>query len=66
MSRVEKIESQISEFSSEGLAAFRRWFIEFDANAWDQQFEADVKAAKLDNLAEKALDDQAAGRSTGL
>jgi hypothetical protein len=66
MSRVEKIESQISEFSSAELAAFRRWFIEFDANAWDQQFEADVKAGKLDNRAEKALDDHAAGRSTEL
>jgi hypothetical protein len=66
MSRVEKIESQISEFSSAELAAFRSWFIEFDANAWDRQFEADVKAGKLDNLAGKALDDHAAGRSTGL
>jgi hypothetical protein len=66
MSRVEKIESQISEFSSAELTAFRKWFIEFDANAWDQQFEADVKAGKLDNLVAKALDDHDAGRSKGL
>jgi hypothetical protein len=66
MSRVEKIESQISEFSSAELATSRRWFIEFDKNAWDRQFEADVKAGKLDNLAEKALDDHAAGQSRGL
>jgi len=66
MSRVEKIESQIREFSSEELAAFRDWFAEFDASAWDRQFEADVKAGKLDSLAEKALNDHAAGHSREL
>jgi len=54
MSRVEKIESQIGELSSAELAAFREWFVEFDACAWNRQFEADVKAGKLDSLAEKA------------
>ncbi len=63
MSRVEKIESQIRELSSEELGALREWFIEFDASTWDQQFEADVKAGKLDGLAERALHDHAAGRS---
>jgi hypothetical protein len=66
MSRVEKIESQISELSSEELATLREWFIEFDASAWDQQFEADVRAGKLDNVAERALHDHAAGRSKKL
>jgi hypothetical protein len=54
MSRVEKIESQISELSSSEPAAFREWFAEFDASAWDRQFEADVKAGKFDSLAEQA------------
>jgi hypothetical protein len=63
MSRVEKIESQIGELSSAELAAIRDWFAEFDASAWDRQFEADVKAGKLNSLAEKALNDDAAGRS---
>jgi len=66
MSRVKKIENQISELSSAELAAFRDWFVEFDASAWDRQFEADVKAGKLDSLAEKALNDRAAGRSREL
>jgi len=66
MSRVEKIESQVSELSSAELAAFRDWFAEFDASAWDRQFEADVKAGKLNSLAEKALNDDAAGRSKEL
>ena len=66
MSRVEKIENQIGELSSAELAAFREWFAEFDASAWDRQLEADVKAGKFDSLAEKALNDHAAGRSTEL
>lgn len=63
MSQVEKIEIQIAELSSAELAAFRKWFVEFDASAWDRQLEADVKAGRLDGLAENALKDHAAGRS---
>jgi hypothetical protein len=66
MSRVEKIVSQVGELSSVELAAFREWFAEFDASAWDRKFEADVKAGKFDSLAEQALDDHAAGRSREL
>jgi DNA-binding PadR family transcriptional regulator len=66
MSRVEKLESQITELSSEELAALREWFIEFDSRAWDGQFEADARAGKLDSAAERALKDHAAGRSSRL
>ncbi len=66
MSKVKNIESQIKELSSEELAAFRQWFAEFDADAWDRQFEADVKAGKLDGLAARALQDHADGRSKPL
>jgi hypothetical protein len=38
-----------------GLAVLRDWFMDFDAEAWDRQFEADVEAGKLDSLAERAL-----------
>lgn len=66
MGNVGNIEDRIKELSPEELAAFREWFIEFDAEAWDRQFEEDVKAGKLDRLAERALRDHAAGRSTKL
>jgi len=66
MSRVEKIVSQVGELSSAELAAFREWFAEFDANAWDRQFEADVQSGKFDSLAEQALNDHSAGRSREL
>ncbi|MGH9464978.1 MAG: hypothetical protein ACRD0X_04985 [Thermoanaerobaculia bacterium] len=64
MSKVEDLEEQIRQMSGDELAAFRRWFAEFDAEAWDRQFELDVEAGKLDSLAERALRDHAAGRST--
>jgi len=66
MSRLENIESQIAQLTSAELAVLRKWFAEFDASAWDRQFEADVKSGKLDSLAEQALSDHAAGRSTEL
>ena len=66
VSLVEKIEHQIRELSDEELRALRAWFADYDSEVWDRQFEADVKAGKLDSLAERALSDHAAGRSTKL
>jgi len=56
----------VKELSPEELAAFREWFVKFDAELWDRQFEADVTAGKLDAMAERALRDHAAGRSAKL
>ena len=64
MSKVESIEQQIEKLSPEELAAFRSWYAAFDAEAWDRQFEADVKVGKLDRFADKALQSHAAGKST--
>ena len=66
MSKLEIIEGQIKELSREELAQLREWLARFDAEVWDHQFEADIKAGKLDALAENALQDHLAGRSTKL
>ena len=66
MGKVESIESLIQELSPEELATLRAWFATYDAEAWDRQLEADAKAGKLDALAERALQDHLAGRSTKL
>ena len=66
MSKVESIASQIQELSPEELATLRDWFAEYDAEAWDRQLEADAKAGKLDVLADRALRDHLASRSTKL
>ena len=66
MGKVEKIEDEIRALSAEELAAFRKWFREFDADAWDREIEADALAGKLDVLADKALNDHRAGKTTSL
>ena len=66
MNTVPEIKSAVSKLSREELATFRVWFEEFDAEAWDRQFEADVKAGRLDLLAEEALRDLHEGRCTDL
>ena len=65
MRKLEAIEKKVSDLSGEELAKFRRWFAEFDAAAWDSQIERDVKAGKLDTVADEALREHAAGKSTG-
>jgi hypothetical protein len=64
MSTVQDIENAIRQLSPEDLAAFRTWCAECDAAVWDRQFEADVAAGRLDQLAEEALQECRAGRST--
>lgn len=66
LSKVEKIERQIEALSQEELAQFRAWFVEFDWAAWDRQLEADIQAGKLDRLAQDALRDHGAGKTTPL
>ena len=66
MSRMERITKEIEQLAPEELAAFREWFLQFDAQLWDQQFENDVKAGRLENAAERALRDHRAGRTTEL
>jgi hypothetical protein len=66
MSIVAEIESAVSKLSREELTAFRKWFQEFDAEAWDRQFEEDVRAGRLDALGQEALGDLREGRCTEL
>lgn len=66
MGKIELLEKQIRELSSAELAELRQWFAEFDAELWDRQLEADVKAGRLDRLAEEALQEFAAGRTKPL
>jgi hypothetical protein len=60
---VESIEKAVASLSDADLARFRRWFSEFDANAWDDQIERDAAAGKLDRLAAEALAEYNAGKA---
>lgn len=65
MGTVKEIEDAVLRLSTAELAAFRAWFVESDAEAWDRQVETDVKAGRLDALADEALEDLRVGRCTG-
>jgi hypothetical protein len=66
MSTVQEIQHAVSHLPQEDLAAFRIWFVEFDAALWDRQFEADVAAGCLDQFADEALQDLREGRCADL
>jgi hypothetical protein len=66
MGNVKSIEKAVESLPPSELAEFRRWFAEFDANAWDEQIERDASAGKLDALAAEALADYRAGSAREL
>ena len=66
MTKVEKLEQEIRRLHPEERAALRKWFQEFAAEAWDQEIEEDVKAGRLDSLAEEALETHRKGGSSRL
>lgn len=66
MSTVQEIEAAIRQLPPADLSDFRHWFAEFDAANWDRQFEEDVQAGRLDDLANEAIADFHAGRTTEL
>jgi hypothetical protein len=57
MSIVLEIEDKIKNLPPDELVDFRVWFEKFDADTWDEQFESDVNAGKLDTLAQQAIND---------
>ena len=63
---LQELEKTISDLPPDELAKFREWFLAFDAKNWDRQFEADVSAGRLDDLANEAIREHQAGESTEL
>ncbi len=66
MTTVQEIEAAVARLPGSDLDRFREWFINFDAVAWDREFEKDVRSGKLDYPADQALDDLAQGRCSEL
>ena len=62
MQIVQELQSAVSQLSAYELARFREWFDEFDAIAWDKQFEEDVESGKLDQLGNQAIADFREGK----
>ena len=55
MTKIEKLEHEIETLSAPELSEFRRWFLDFDAEAWDEQIADDAQSGRLDFLADAAL-----------
>jgi hypothetical protein len=66
MSTATEIERAIEQLQPDELARLRKWFAEFDGARWDRQFEDDVAAGRLDDLAREALSDLRQGHCTEL
>ena len=64
MTKIESIEKEIRALTETELAAFRKWFLEFDAETWDRQIERDSVSGRLANLAKKSIEDHDSGEST--
>lgn len=64
MGKVESLQQQIQELSPDELAELRDWFLDRDWTDWDAQLEQDVQAGRLDALADRALRDHAAGKTS--
>jgi hypothetical protein len=55
MTKTEAIEREVETLNRQELASFREWFLEYDAEAWDREFEEDAAAGKLDRFASEAI-----------
>jgi hypothetical protein len=56
MTTLDEIETAVSQLPEGDLARFRHWFAEFDGKRWDRRIEEDVRAGRLDSLADQALE----------
>jgi hypothetical protein len=63
MSQIEMLEQTVKQLSPGERAAFRSWFIEFDAAEWDHQIEMDSETGKLDRLVQSAIEEHKAGKT---
>jgi hypothetical protein len=66
MTTVTQITGAVKRLPEKDLARFRKWFAEYDAAVWDRQLKQDAAAGRLDALADEALRDYHAGRTTEL
>jgi hypothetical protein len=64
MPNVEGLKKEVQKLNRAELARFRDWFLEYDSDRWDVEMEEDVEAGKLDGLAEEALAEYRAGKTS--
>jgi hypothetical protein len=66
MTTVQDIEKAIRQLSNDELAQLKKRLADYEWEQWDKQLEHDVKAGRLDALAQEALQDLRDGKTTDL
>ena len=66
MTRIQIAEHEVKKLNRTSLAAFRNWFLKYDAAAWDDQLEKDIRAGKLAKFAREALRAHRSGQTKQL
>lgn len=61
MSTVEQIEAAILKLTPQEISQIADWISELNEQRWDEQIENDIKAGKLDFLAQEAVAELEAG-----
>lgn len=59
---IKEIETAIAQLPPSELAELAKWFAEFQAQAWDERLERDVKGGRLDALMREAEQEFEQGR----
>jgi hypothetical protein len=57
MGKIEKLEADVKALSPAEQAAFRDWYMAFEADRWDAQIKSDAEGGKLDVMAQQAIAD---------
>ena len=66
MTTVPELQQAILGLSDAEYAELRRWLLDQDWERWEQEFDEDVRAGKLDALAAEALNAKARGELKAL
>jgi hypothetical protein len=66
MGTVESLQQQVRALTPDELAQFRTWLLDLDWADWDARLDDDIRAGRLEALAEQALHEHASGETTRL
>jgi hypothetical protein len=63
---LKELENSIAKLPPDELSKFREWFMDFDAEQFDKRIESNASDGRLDSLANAAIREHTAGKSTTL
>ena len=61
-----ELEQTIAKLPPAELSEFRKWFLRFDGDRWDEQIEKDAMLGKLESPAQAALREFRSGQNNPL